>query len=77
MLSPWLSLKIAGSATPWITRPFSIGSFSSTSRISLACSTGSFFRPSFGVPVQPYSSLIRYSLPSSSAAYHPTEKGRE
>ena len=37
MLSPWLSLKMAGSATPWITLPFSIGSFCSASRMRLAC----------------------------------------
>ncbi len=50
MLSPWLSLKMAGSATPRMVRPWSMGSFSSASRIRLACSTGSMRRPSLGVP---------------------------
>ena len=77
MLSPRLSSKMAGSATPKITRPFSSGSFCSASRMRRACSTGSIFSPSLGRPVQPYSSLMRYSRPSSSAAYHPTEKGFE
>ena len=66
---------MAGSATPWMCLPFRFGSFSSASLIIRACSTGLTFVPSLGVPVQPYSSLMRYSLPSSSAAYHPTENG--
>ena len=77
MLSPRLSSKMAGSATPWITLPRSSGSFCSASRMRLACSTGSMRSPSLGRPVQPYSSLMRYSRPSSSTAYHPTEKGLE
>ena len=62
---------------PWITLPRKSGSFCSASRMRRACSTGSMRRPSFGLPVQPYSSLMRYSRPSSSAAYHPTENGLE
>ena len=77
MLSVPLLAQIAGSPTPKIFRPFRLGSSASMRRISRATLPGSHCTPTFGVPVQPYSSRRRYIRPSWSTPYQPTEKGRE
>ena len=75
MLSPRLASQMAGSATPRMVRPRRYGCSSSIRRISANCRSGVHSTPSSGVPVQPYSSNIRYTHPSKSTAHQPQEKG--